>query len=232
MAEISSMQTVQNNHEKYAHLFDKTKGNDMINTETFFSLLMAEMSNQDPLEPMSNTEFVSQMAQFTALQSQQDNLKYSMSNYAANLVGKEVTVNAQNEDGTLKSGICTGVNISGTEVKVIVDGEMYELTGIKGVSEPEPEKELTDIKTAASFIGKEVTVKVLGEDGKFYYDSGIVDSAEIADDGDAKIVINGYVYAISEILFVADPNLKPEQTSPDSSEDEELQQIMDIIEGN
>ncbi len=232
MAEISSMQTVQNNHEKYAHLFDKTKGNDMINTETFFSLLMAEMSNQDPLEPMSNTEFVSQMAQFTALQSQQDNLKYSMSNYASNLVGKMVTVNSQNEDGTLKKGLCTGVNISGSDVKVIVDGEMYEVSGIRGVSEPEPEKELTDIKTASSFIGKEVTVKVLGDDGKYYYDNGIVDSAEIADDGDAKIVINGYIYSVSEILYVADPNLTTEDTITDSSDEEQLQQIMDIIEGN
>ncbi|MDE8719194.1 flagellar hook capping FlgD N-terminal domain-containing protein, partial [[Eubacterium] siraeum] len=55
---------------------------------------MAEMSNQDPLEPTSNTEFVSQMAQFTAFQAQQDNLKYSMSNYAAGLVGKTLSMNA------------------------------------------------------------------------------------------------------------------------------------------
>lgn len=231
MAEISSMQTVQNNHEKYAHLFDKTKGNDMINTETFFSLLMAEMSNQDPLEPMSNTEFVSQMAQFTALQSQQDNLKYSMSNYASNLVGKKVTVNSQNEDGTLKSGLCTGVNISGSTVKVIVDGEMYELSSVKGVNDPEPEKELTDIKTASSFIGKEVTVKVLGEDGKFYYDNGIVDSAEITDDGDAKIVINGYLYSVSEIFYVTDPEVKPSSGEASDGEDE-LKRIMDIISEN
>ena len=114
MADISSLSSVQSNHEKYAYLFDDTKGNDMVNTETFFNLLIAEMSNQDPLEPTSNTEFVSQMAQFTALQAQQDNLKYSMSNYASTLVGKTLTVNAQNDDGTLKSGVCTGVSINGS----------------------------------------------------------------------------------------------------------------------
>ena len=113
---------------------------------------------------------------------------------------------------------------------MIIDGEMYELSAVKGVNEPEPEKELTDIKTASSFIGKEVTVKVLGEDGKFYYDNGIVDSAEITDDGDAKIVINGYLYSVSEIFYVSDPTIKPENQEQDS--DEELQQIMDIIDGN
>ena len=95
MADISSLQSVQSNHEKYKDLFKNSGKNDTISTDTFFSLLMAEMSNQDPLEPTSNTEFVSQMAQFTALQAQQDNLKYSMSNYAAGLVGKTLTMKAQ-----------------------------------------------------------------------------------------------------------------------------------------
>ena len=107
MADLSSLQSVQSNHEKYKDLFKNSGKNDTISTDTFFSLLMAEMSNQDPLEPTSNTEFVSQMAQFTALQAQQDNLKYSMSNYAAGLVGKTLTMNAQSDDGTLLSGVCT-----------------------------------------------------------------------------------------------------------------------------
>ena len=59
MADISSLQSVQSNHEKYKDLFKNSGKNDTISTDTFFSLLMAEMSNQDPLEPTSNTEFVS-----------------------------------------------------------------------------------------------------------------------------------------------------------------------------
>lgn len=135
MADISSLQSVQSNHEKYKDLFKNSGKNDTISTDTFFSLLMAEMSNQDPLEPTSNTEFVSQMAQFTALQAQQDNLKYSMSNYAAGLVGKTLTMNAQSDDGTLLSGVCTGVSISGSDVKVVVDGKQYDLSAVKAISD-------------------------------------------------------------------------------------------------
>ena len=175
MADISSLQSVQSNHEKYKDLFKNSGKNDTISTDTFFSLLMAEMSNQDPLEPTSNTEFVSQMAQFTALQAQQDNLKYSMSNYAAGLVGKTLTMNAQSDDGTLLSGVCTGVSISGSDVKVVVDGKQYDLSAVKAISDTVSKGTLHTMTEALGYVGKEVTVKVLGDDGKFYYAKGKVE---------------------------------------------------------
>lgn len=203
MADISSLQSVQSNHEKYKDLFKNSGKNDTISTDTFFSLLMAEMSNQDPLEPTSNTEFVSQMAQFTALQAQQDNLKYSMSNYAAGLVGKTLTMNAQSDDGTLLSGVCTGVNISGSDVKVVVDGKQYDLSAVKAISDTVSKGTLHTMTEALGYVGKEVTVKVLGDDGKFYYAKGKVESAEMQD-GDAKIVIDNYLYSIDEIVHVSE----------------------------
>ncbi len=238
MADISSLQSVQNNHEKYAHLFENSKGNDMINTETFFNLLMAEMSNQDPLEPMSNTEFVSQMAQFTALQAQQDNLKYSSSNYASSLVGKTLTLNQQNEDGTLKSGVCSGINISGSDVKVVVDGTSYELSQIKAVADTREETPKTTIEQAMQFMDKNVMVKVLGEDGKFYYDQGTVTAVEIDTDDSAKIVINGYMYSVDEIIYVEssaevtapDKGTDNTETTDNQDEEETLQKLLDILE--
>lgn len=203
MADISSLQSVQSNHEKYKDLFKNSGKNDTISTDTFFSLLMAEMSNQDPLEPTSNTEFVSQMAQFTALQAQQDNLKYSMSNYAASLVGKTLTMNAQSDDGTLLSGVCTGVNISGSDVKVVVDGTQYDLSAVRGVKDTETVTANHTISEALAFVGKEATAKILGDDGKFYYTTGLVTAAEMQD-GDAKIVIDGYLYSIDEIVQVGE----------------------------
>ena len=189
MADISSLQSVQSNHEKYKDLFKNSGKNDTISTDTFFSLLMAEMSNQDPLEPTSNTEFVSQMAQFTALQAQQDNLKYSMSNYAAGLVGKTLTMNAQSD--------------SGSDVKVVVDGKQYDLSAVKAISDTVSKGTLHTMTEALGYVGKEVTVKVLGDDGKFYYAKGKVESAEMQD-GDAKIVIDNYLYSIDEIVHVSE----------------------------
>ena len=43
-------------------LTTKTKNNNVIDSDMFLTLLVAEMQNQDPLEPTSNTEWVSQYA--------------------------------------------------------------------------------------------------------------------------------------------------------------------------
>ncbi|MEM7523923.1 MAG: flagellar hook capping FlgD N-terminal domain-containing protein [Pseudomonadota bacterium] len=40
------------------------------NFDTFLALLTAQLSNQDPLQPMDSTEFVAQLAQFSAVEQQ------------------------------------------------------------------------------------------------------------------------------------------------------------------
>jgi flagellar basal-body rod modification protein FlgD len=79
----------------------------------FLQLLTTQMSNQDPLNPMDDTQSVSQLAQFSALQAS-DNLESSFTNFqsnfavlqSANLVGKTVTVNSV--DGSGNSSSVTG----------------------------------------------------------------------------------------------------------------------------
>jgi flagellar basal-body rod modification protein FlgD len=72
----------------------------------FLQLLTTQLSNQDPLNPMDDTQSVSQLAQFSALQAS-DNLQTSFANFqsnfavlqSANLVGKNVTVNSTDASG-------------------------------------------------------------------------------------------------------------------------------------
>jgi len=70
--------------------------------DTFLKLLTAQLANQDPLNPMENTEFVAQLAQFSALeQAIETNTRLAMlsvqetgiaNTAVASLVGREVTV--------------------------------------------------------------------------------------------------------------------------------------------
>lgn len=69
--------------------------------DDFLRLLVAQLNNQDPLQPMDNTEFVAQLAQFSSLEqlvNVSDGLamvqlaELSSGNVqAASLVGKEIT---------------------------------------------------------------------------------------------------------------------------------------------
>ena len=42
--------------------------------EEFITLLITQLKNQDPFEPVENSEFISQLAQFTSLQEAEDKL--------------------------------------------------------------------------------------------------------------------------------------------------------------
>ncbi len=47
-------------------------GNDVIDKDEFMNLLVAQLQNQDPLNPMDNAEFTAQMAQFASLEQLQN----------------------------------------------------------------------------------------------------------------------------------------------------------------
>ena len=72
----------------------------------FLQLLTTQLSNQDPLNPMDDTQSVSQLAQFSALQAS-DNLETSFANFQSNfavlqsasLIGQTVSVNSTDSSG-------------------------------------------------------------------------------------------------------------------------------------
>ncbi|MBV8424697.1 MAG: hypothetical protein JO349_05870 [Candidatus Eremiobacteraeota bacterium] len=91
----------------------------------FLSLLTTELKNQDPLNPMDDTQSVTQLAQFQALQSQvslADSFTSFQSNFAvsqaAGLIGHTVAVNTGNmqtsastANGSSISGKIAGIQI-------------------------------------------------------------------------------------------------------------------------
>lgn len=81
--------------------------------DEFLTLLIAQLENQDPLEPMENTEFASQLAQFSTLE-QMTNVNTNLESIMAaqetanqvsllGFIGKEITYS----DG---SGTVTGIS--------------------------------------------------------------------------------------------------------------------------
>ena len=74
--------------------------------DAFLKLLITELANQDPLNPMDDREFIAQMAQFSTLE-QMTNMTStladmaSMDQYSAvNYVGRMIAFQATNDDGT------------------------------------------------------------------------------------------------------------------------------------
>ncbi|MDH5446317.1 MAG: flagellar hook assembly protein FlgD [Gammaproteobacteria bacterium] len=93
---------------------DKNLGQD-----EFLSLMIAQMGNQDPMKPMENGEFISQMAQFSAAKGMKEikdsftslaeALQSSQALQASSMVGRTVTVPGDTavlpEDGQLEGTV-------------------------------------------------------------------------------------------------------------------------------
>ena len=100
-----------------------------IDTSTFLKLLVAQLQYQDPLNPQSDTEFVSQLAQMTSLQ-QVDEITSSIQNSQAyNMIGKYIFGSVLDS----KTGVTT--NYFGLVDSVIIqNGQAYVVVGDTAIS--------------------------------------------------------------------------------------------------
>lgn len=102
-----------------------------LDRQAFLKLLVAQLSHQDPLKPMEGTEFVTQLAQFSAVEqalaqsAKLDLLSVQLrglsNNEATNLVGKTVTVRASGLAFDGKSPTSSSVSLDAAAEKVTVE---------------------------------------------------------------------------------------------------------------
>ncbi len=118
---------------------DPSQSNASLDTTDFLKLLATQMANQDVLNPSDNTEFIGQMAQFTTLQMMQNlnqyaSLQYSasLSAYSADLVGKNVLLGTNDEDGNYveTTGVVDSVSYGSGTYSLSVNGKDYELSSV------------------------------------------------------------------------------------------------------
>lgn len=136
----------------------KKKASSSLDKDAFLQLLVAQMKYQDPLEPTSNTEYISQLATFSSLEEMQ-NLNSSMTNMqAANLVGKQVVMKVTSEvtgTTTTVAGYVDYVTRENNKTYLVVNGNPYSIDDLESVVD---ESYLEAISLADSF--KEAMAKL------------------------------------------------------------------------
>jgi flagellar basal-body rod modification protein FlgD len=113
-------------------------GANVANQDTFLQLLVAQLQNQNPLEPVSDTEFIAQLAQFNTLSSLQtlnasfdQLLRLSQLTQGADLIGK--TVQYTDVDGTTRTGLVNRVLSQGDQIFLDVNGQAVGLDQVSAV---------------------------------------------------------------------------------------------------
>lgn len=110
--------------------------NNDLDKQAFLKLLVAQMKYQDPMQPTDNTEYVSQLAQFSSLEAM-NNVSQSVDlQRATGLIGKVVTASKTDSVtgvATEKTGTVDFVTQSGSKTQVTIDGDQYELDEISKI---------------------------------------------------------------------------------------------------
>lgn len=113
--------------------------NNMLNMDDFFSLIVAQLKNQDMYNTVDDTQYIQQMAQFSMIQALSDMSELSMTSYGVSLIGKEVTVASVKSDGSIQSikGLVDSVTFYNGSPQVVVEGKNYSLSSVMAVKEPD-----------------------------------------------------------------------------------------------
>ncbi len=113
MADVSDIGTSTAALNQYSSDNLAVEKDNELGKNEFLKLLVAQMNNQNPLEPQDNTEFIAQLAQFSSVEGIENlnasvddmagNLRSSQALQASSMVGRSVIV-PNNEHGFLQYG--------------------------------------------------------------------------------------------------------------------------------
>jgi flagellar basal-body rod modification protein FlgD len=133
--------------------------------DSYLKLLAAQMSNQDFNNPMSDSEFLAQMASYSTLEAIKNMSTQSALQYGASLTGKTVTVS---DGSNYEMGIVDSVTIRDGKAILMINGNSYE------------SDKMTDVVSDAvvaimnSLKGVEVSFQSPSDGGKGVVTGGLV----------------------------------------------------------
>ncbi len=107
---------------------NSSKSNSSLDKDAFLQLLAAQMRYQDPLEPTSNTEYMSQLAQFSTVEQLENLNSTYMTNQSMNLAGKYVILNVPDSSGKISqvSGLVDYVTLRDGKAYFSIKDKYYD----------------------------------------------------------------------------------------------------------
>lgn len=103
--------------------------------QDFLTLLVKQMTSQDPMDPQKDTDFIAQMAQFSSLEQTKtmESVMSTMSTsqqatQANSLLGQTVTL--QVDKSTTAQGVVSAVDLSAGTPKLVINGSKYDLSQV------------------------------------------------------------------------------------------------------
>ncbi|PID62474.1 MAG: flagellar hook capping protein [Ignavibacteriae bacterium] len=219
----------------------ETQGKSTLGKDDFLKLMIAQLQNQDPLEPMDGSQYSAQLAQFSSLEQMKninDTLNLSLdANYllaqsvnnsmTAALVGKEVKVASDTITYQGQEQAQIGFELLSDTGSLEVN--IYNENGVlvkkfdnleKGAGQYKLNWDFTDNTGGNLSVGK-YTVEIKAKNNNLkdmevpQYIVGKISGVRFSNDG-ASVIVNGIEYQVSDVAEVVDTDVLA-QTGDDSS---------------
>lgn len=192
-----------------------------VSVDDFLNLMVAQLRNQDFMNPVDDTQYVTQLAQFATMQQMQEMASYMKTNYVMSLVGKNVTAAKMKISGELQkeTGTVEKISLVNNEFLVYVNGERFSLEQIMEINSSTENKndetDETDPQKAEyllSLMGKQVTVRQYDAEGNPGEKlSGVVEKISM-EDGKYRVWLGEAWHSLDDILEVENESA-PESTA-------------------
>jgi flagellar basal-body rod modification protein FlgD len=203
---------LQQSSTSASSLSQSTKSSDALDKEDFLKLLVAQMQYQDPLEPTSNTEYISQFATFSELEQMQ-NVSNSMDMYrASNLVGQtvimKVTSNSTGETSEVM-GKVDYVMYESNKAYLSINGNLYSIDDLDTVVDADYLTALDKTQAVATQVAKLPKVEKLTINNREEVEAALAAYDALSDyektffQQDAKDLIESYRDKIKELIAIA-----------------------------
>lgn len=205
---------------------EKTKGSSSLDKEAFLQLLVAQMKYQDPLEPTSNTEYISQYATFSELEQMQNMSSGMTLSRAGETVGKQVIIEST-KDGktTTVQGYVEKVVYNGNKAYLSIGGALYSIDDLKQIIDDQYQDgsdKVEAIKTILKKLPKPENVTIVNANDIInaynLYDS-LTDYQKTLLSKDDTSALDKYVEKINAIVNEALDEAKENEPEEESDED-------------
>ena len=171
----------------------------------YMNLLIAQLQNQNPMEPMDNKDMSAQLTMLSQLE-QLESMKVTFAQVlesqettqAAGLIGKTVSFYGEDSENVISAKVDAVVTVEG-EPRIIAGGYELELDGILSIADSETVGGFQGVDPT-EWLGKEISFLPHGGD---YVNplEGTVERVETVN-GQTYLIVNDYKVAPDEIRSV------------------------------
>lgn len=188
-----------------------------VSADDFLNLMVAQLRNQDFMNPVDDTQYLTQLAQFTTMQQMTDMANYSKTSYVMSLVGKNVTAAKINVSGVLQkeTGPVQKVSLVNNEFAIYVNDKRFTMEQIMEIGTTDSEANAEDTSAAVrknylvSLLNQNVQVQkkttTKDEEGKeeekIEKIEGVVERVS-SNDGEYRVYIGGEWYSLDDVIEV------------------------------